>query len=65
MILYFQASIKDLRGEVSERERLIGEAQEKERRATITSKSLTTKLKTEKEEVTLTSTISLEKQLCK
>ncbi|XP_063880269.1 uncharacterized protein LOC135111164 isoform X2 [Scylla paramamosain] len=50
-INHFQTSIKDLRGEVNEKERLIGEAQEKERRATIGSRSLATKLKTEKEEV--------------
>ncbi|KAG0720268.1 Afadin- and alpha-actinin-binding protein [Chionoecetes opilio] len=48
---HFQISIKDLRGEVNEKERLVGEAQEKERRTTLDNKSLAAKLKMEKEEV--------------
>lgn len=50
-INHFQISIKDLRGIVSEKERLICESQEKERRAIMDSRSLAAKLKLEKEEV--------------
>ncbi|XP_045109531.1 afadin- and alpha-actinin-binding protein-like isoform X2 [Portunus trituberculatus] len=61
-INHFQTSIKDLRGEVIEKERLVGEAQEKERRATIGSKSLAAKLKTEKEEVRRLSSVMQQRE---
>ncbi|XP_050725359.1 afadin- and alpha-actinin-binding protein B-like isoform X2 [Eriocheir sinensis] len=48
---HFQNSIKDLRGEVDEKERLVCEAQEKERQAASHSKTLAAKLKAEKDEV--------------
>ncbi|KAG7168347.1 Afadin- and alpha-actinin-binding protein A-like [Homarus americanus] len=48
---HFQNNIRDLRGSVEEKERLVCDAQERERQAISISKTLSTKLKTEKEEV--------------
>ncbi|XP_071548936.1 afadin- and alpha-actinin-binding protein B-like isoform X2 [Panulirus ornatus] len=50
-INHFQNNIRDLRGSVEEKERLVCDAQEKERQAISVSKALASKLKAEKEEV--------------
>lgn len=46
-----QNNIRELRGSVEEKERLVCDAQEKERQAISVSKALASKFKTEKEEV--------------
>ncbi|XP_045625539.2 afadin- and alpha-actinin-binding protein B [Procambarus clarkii] len=48
---HLQSNIRDLRGNVEEKERLVCDAQERERQAVLVSKTLASKLKSEKEEV--------------
>lgn len=50
-ITHFQSSVKDLRGSVEERERQVCDAQERERQAINVNKALSSKVKSEKEEV--------------
>ncbi|KAK3863457.1 hypothetical protein Pcinc_030764 [Petrolisthes cinctipes] len=50
-INHFQSSVRDLKGSVEEKERLVCDAQEKERQALTFTKTLAAKLRAEKEEV--------------
>ncbi|XP_069952278.1 afadin- and alpha-actinin-binding protein B isoform X2 [Cherax quadricarinatus] len=58
-----QSNIKDLRGNVEEKERLVCDAQEKERQAVSVSKALASKLKAEKEEVRKLSSVLQQREV--
>ncbi|XP_076040058.1 afadin- and alpha-actinin-binding protein-like isoform X3 [Oratosquilla oratoria] len=59
---HLQSSIRGLKGSVEEKERLVCDAQEKERQTSTINKSLATKLKAEKEEVRRLSSVMQQRE---